>query len=203
MASRKEWTPRLLDEFEKEFADESFFIDWVIGSDEESRASSMIYRKWRRRAGAYVEEDALYEGTPGVHVDSFRRFRELVRDLSEAGILTEPGDKLLLDPGFQDSVFVDGRGTLREFIEREAEQAWDPEEPPMISIEEGELQVQPGGDQRTRLFPATKAGARAVGKLLRQKGVQEWLHSSSVDFPHEYGAPKLDFRDLIREGYEA
>lgn len=51
-------------------------------------------------------------------------------------------------------------------------------------------------------FPLTKRGCEALGAYLYTRGVDEWMHSSSCDFPQEYKKWfKYDVRDLIVSGY--
>jgi hypothetical protein len=67
-----------------------------------------------------------------------------------------------------------------------------------ISIEDGKIVVDsPTGI--TFAKQATAESARELGKVLYESGKREWLYSSSVDFPEDYGAPDLNFRDLIEE----
>ena len=74
---------------------------------------------------------------------------------------------------------------------------------PYVDINLGDI-VCRFKDKRFRFCrAANKKNARLLGRKLRAMGCQTWLFSSSVDFPEEYGAPKLDYRALIEEGYAA
>ena len=56
---------------------------------------------------------------------------------------------------------------------------------------------------RLRSFPLTKEGCLAAGEYLHRRGQNDWLCSSSLDFPRDV-APRFryDPRTLIREGWD-
>lgn len=60
------------------------------------------------------------------------------------------------------------------------------------------IKVSRGGRAR-RYFAASKEGAAACGRWLGAEGCDEFVCSSTIDFPTEEGAPDLDFRELIAE----
>ena len=49
--------------------------------------------------------------------------------------------------------------------------------------------------------PADVEGAADIGEWLHRHSVDRWFYCSIVDFPVDAGAPDLDFRFLIRNGY--
>jgi hypothetical protein len=71
----------------------------------------------------------------------------------------------------------------------------------IIGIRDGRLQVRSSHSECVRSYLATQRGAKALGRWLYKHGYQEWLYSSSVDFPTEYGAQDLDFRSLAATAY--
>lgn len=60
-----------------------------------------------------------------------------------------------------------------------------------------------GNKPDKRDYPATEAGARRAGKEIAEAGFESWLNSSSIHFPDEYGAPDIDFEELMAEGATA
>ena len=51
-------------------------------------------------------------------------------------------------------------------------------------------------------IPATAEGAKEFGYQLGVKGVDQWMCSSSVDHPDEYGGENIDLRSLLCEGHK-
>jgi hypothetical protein len=50
-------------------------------------------------------------------------------------------------------------------------------------------------------FPITADGCRAAGKHIAELGSWNWLCSSSLDFPEEYGVEGLDIHELVALGH--
>lgn len=67
---------------------------------------------------------------------------------------------------------------------------------PMIGIVQGRLQVCWDGTE-IRTFPADRAGAEELGRILRDMGHKVWTYSTSLDVN-----PHVDFRTLIEEAFD-
>lgn len=53
-------------------------------------------------------------------------------------------------------------------------------------------------------YPLTAQGCRKAGADLHENGAEDWMHSSSTDFPHEYKPTfRGDVREYMSEGYNA
>lgn len=194
----KSWTPRLLDLLEEEFPEELFLIHWVVTGAEKKRQSEKVLRKWDRRAKAESVEGRSARNN-AIEVLGFGLLRQVIDDLYEIGVLPEPADELLLSHRFQNSIVVNGEGTLRDLVILEVEEGVQPSDEPIIWIGSDGLGLEPSGPQRNRYFPTTKAGARALGKFLRNRSISHWHYSSTIDFPEASGAPDLDYRGLIEK----
>ena len=75
---------------------------------------------------------------------------------------------------------------------------------PMLHLEKkrrkAELIVEFTGG--TKSYPCTEKGCEEAGAALYNAGIVDWLCSSSVDFPEEYGCDAdLDVRDVVLKGY--
>ena len=74
-----------------------------------------------------------------------------------------------------------------------------------IRISQGRLEAESfhARPKKKYSFTASKAGAKAMGKLLHRLCVSDVSYSSSVDFAQDNGGPDLDFRKMIEDAYEA
>ena len=72
---------------------------------------------------------------------------------------------------------------------------------PYVSIRNGKLLIDFKNGSRKKTFPATKEGAHAAGRALRHAGAQEWLCSSSIDFPKDDGGADIDMRSALADGW--
>ena len=76
---------------------------------------------------------------------------------------------------------------------------------PFLSIEDGQITCdlrRKMGRRRYLKYPVNAKGLREMGRELRTLEVQEWLCSSSVDFPLQYGARRnYDVQSLVMEGF--
>lgn len=79
---------------------------------------------------------------------------------------------------------------------------------PYVSVDDGKIIVKYDGrdsetrtSTKTKRFPGTEDGCRDAGAFIAELGCSEWMNSSSVDFPDEYGLPEtLDIRELMSDG---
>ena len=56
--------------------------------------------------------------------------------------------------------------------------------------------------EKRKFYPLNKTGCRKAGADMYQAGVEDWMHSSSLNWPEEYGF-RHDPHELIREGWKA
>lgn len=57
---------------------------------------------------------------------------------------------------------------------------------------------------KKQFFPLTKRGCLHVGRYLAEIGAEDWMHSSSLDYPKEYKKGfRYDVHELIAEGYKS
>jgi len=69
-------------------------------------------------------------------------------------------------------------------------------------MKEAVLRVRDDGN-RIRRYPLTKAGCLQAGRDLFADGVENWMNSSSVDFPQEVKPGfKHDVRELMTQGFQ-
>ena len=55
---------------------------------------------------------------------------------------------------------------------------------------------------KTKNYPLTAAGCRQAGHDIFKSGAEDWMNSSSVDFPQEVKKGcRLDVRELMSEGF--
>ena len=66
---------------------------------------------------------------------------------------------------------------------------------PFLSVEDGEFKLLISNLVVTA--PATRSGAKAIGRQLRNCKAENLLYSSSVDFPADHGGDDLDMRSII------
>lgn len=78
----------------------------------------------------------------------------------------------------------------------------NPSETPFIEINNGKINVWGSMDKILFGANANRTGAKKVGHWLQKQEYTSWLYSSSIDFPHEYGGSRINFRAAIAEGAE-
>ena len=77
---------------------------------------------------------------------------------------------------------------------------------PFLAIEKnesGESFISVDSSRSEAKFPLSLAGAKEVGRHLRSIGASNWLVSSTLDIPGEYGADfgANELFELINEGW--
>jgi len=59
------------------------------------------------------------------------------------------------------------------------------------------------GDNACQRYPLTKKGCLQAGRDLYAEGIENWINSSSVDFPQAVKPGcKLDVRELMGQGFQ-
>jgi len=66
-----------------------------------------------------------------------------------------------------------------------------------LDVEDGKIHC----GEPELVFPCTREGCLNMGKTLCDAGVQQWMNSSSVHHPTEYGGEDIDVETIIDEGY--
>lgn len=59
------------------------------------------------------------------------------------------------------------------------------------------------GGEKQKVYALTEEGCRKAGADLYAAGAEDWMHSSSTDFPHEYKPTfRGDVQEYMGEGYK-
>ena len=70
---------------------------------------------------------------------------------------------------------------------------------PYLSVDKGRITC----DSPNLSFPCNRDGCLKMGEKLCELGLDQWMCSSSIDFPTESGGEDIDVAGIIEEGFKA